>query len=51
MSNADEKKSGTPDRPPQYQPPQLTRWGTLRELTEGGGGEKKEPVTGRKTRF
>jgi hypothetical protein len=40
-----------PLKPQQYERPQLTRWGTLRELTEGGGGTRKEPTSGRKTRF
>ena len=44
-------KQQEPPKPLQYERPQLTRWGTLRELTEGGGGTRKEPVTGRKTRF
>ena len=26
-----------------YGPPTLTRWGTLRELTQGSGGKKAEP--------
>ena len=40
------------DEKPPYQPPKLTRWGTLRELTAGGGGTKKEPAPGsRRTRF
>lgn len=34
-----------------YQKPQLKRWGTLRELTRGGGGTRAEPVTKRRTRF
>ncbi len=33
-----------------YQPPRLTRWGKLTELTAGGGGKKSEPSL-RKTRF
>jgi hypothetical protein len=31
-----------PAREP-YSPPQLTRWGTIRELTLGSGGRKGEP--------
>jgi hypothetical protein len=38
-------------RPQTYQRPALTRWGTLRELTQGGGGTKKEPQSPRRTRF
>jgi hypothetical protein len=34
-----------------YEKPRLNRWGTLRDLTHGGGGGKSEPVTKRKTRF
>lgn len=34
-----------------YEKPSLNRWGTLRDLTQGGGGTKSEPVTKRKTRF
>lgn len=34
-----------------YQKPRLVRWGTLRELTLGGGGRKNEPSTKRDTRF
>jgi hypothetical protein len=45
----DTNKQPTP--PVQYQRPQLTRWGTLRELTAGGGGTKNEPSTKMKTRF
>jgi hypothetical protein len=38
--------------PAEYRPPVLMRWGTLRELTEGGGGFKMEPGGGgRRTRF
>jgi hypothetical protein len=40
-----------PAKPLQYQRPRLTRWGTLRELTAGGGGNKQEPTTKRSTRF
>jgi hypothetical protein len=46
-----------PERPPaaaaarlSCQPPRLTRWGKLTELTAGGGGKKSEPSL-RKTRF
>lgn len=49
-----DKKDRQPEQPPKrapYQRPQLKRWGTLRELTQGGGGSKKEPVTNRRTRF
>lgn len=34
-----------------YRKPELKRWGTLRELTTGGGGTRTEPVTKRRTRF
>ena len=34
-----------------YEKPEVNRWGTLRDLTHGGGGNKAEPVTKRKTRF
>lgn len=34
-----------------YEKPSLNRWGTLRDLTQGGGGKRNEPVTKRKTRF
>jgi hypothetical protein len=34
-----------------YIKPRINRWGTLRDLTQGGGGRKNEPVTKRKTRF
>ena len=34
-----------------YEKPVVNRWGTLRDLTQGGGGTKQEPVTKRKTRF
>ena len=38
--------------PPQYQRPVLSRWGTLRELTQGGGGSRREPgAGGQRTRF
>lgn len=40
-----------PVKPVQYQPPRLHRWGSLRELTQGGGGFKHEPATNRDTRF
>ena len=39
-------------KPVAYSPPRLLRWGTLRELTQGGGGFKNEPGTGNQnTRF
>jgi hypothetical protein len=38
-------------KPLEYQRPQLRRWGTLRELTAGGGGFKNEPATKLVTRF
>jgi hypothetical protein len=40
-----------PLKPAAYEAPKLTRWGTLRELTAGGGGTKAEPTTKRPTRF
>jgi len=43
------KAEDPPARLP-YQPPRLTRWGTLKELTRGGGGTKSEPSK-RRTRF
>jgi hypothetical protein len=42
---------GPEQRPVDYGRPQLKRWGTLRELTAGGGGVKNEPATKRDTRF
>ena len=52
METKDEIRSPAPERKPgQYQRPQVRRWGTLRELTQGGGGFKKEPVTKLDTRF
>jgi hypothetical protein len=33
-----------------YQKPRLTRFGNLRTLTKGGGGNKKEPGNGPKSR-
>jgi hypothetical protein len=39
-------------KPATYEPPRLARWGSLRELTQGGGGRKREPgAGGRFTRF
>jgi hypothetical protein len=51
MSEQKDQTASQPAKPPRYEPPQLIRWGTLRELTEGGGGSRREPVTGRRTRF
>lgn len=51
MSENKEKAEQNRDKPTAYKRPELTRWGTLRELTEGGGGLNKEPITKRKTRF
>jgi hypothetical protein len=51
MTVPEDDKRKEPPKPQQYERPQLTRWGTLRELTEGGGGTRKEAATGRKTRF
>jgi hypothetical protein len=45
-------RDGQQMKPAAYQRPVLTRWGTLRELTQGGGGTKREPGPGgRFTRF
>jgi hypothetical protein len=42
----------TSPKPSAYTPPKVERWGTLRELTQGGGGFKNEPGSGgRRTRF
>jgi hypothetical protein len=41
----DEKK------PEEYTKPGLKRWGSLRELTQGGGGRKQEPTHQMFTRF
>ena len=44
---SEEKKDDVeqkPDAPKPYAPPTLTRWGTLRELTHGGGGIKTDPA-------
>jgi hypothetical protein len=38
-------------KPTEYKRPELRRWGSLRELTAGGGGFRNEPVTKRTTRF
>lgn len=51
MTVPKDDKQKDPPKPEQYERPRLTRWGTLRELTQGGGGTRKEPVTGRTTRF
>jgi hypothetical protein len=32
------------DAPKPYAPPTLTRWGSLQELTHGGGGIKTDPA-------
>lgn len=40
-----------PKERPEYARPQLRRWGTLRDLTAGGGGLKNEPTTRLATRF
>lgn len=39
------------DKPPEYKRPELRRWGSLRELTAGGGGFRNEPVSKLTTRF
>ena len=52
MSDKKEPSAREPERKPaEYQPPKLERWGTLRELTQGGGGLKGEAATKRQTRF
>ena len=51
MNEEQKNPNESVQKPAEYRKPQLTRWGTLRELTQGGGGTRKEPVTGRKTRF
>lgn len=48
--NDDKKVTEKPARG-EYETPELKRWGTLRELTQGGGGKRREPVTKRATRF
>ncbi len=35
-----------PVKPPEYRRPELIRWGTIRELTQGGGGTRREPGGG-----
>lgn len=47
----DHTKLQNENEPAEYQKPELIRWGTLRELTLGGGGNKNEPATKSKTRF
>lgn len=52
MSKENDQTDTKPTHPPSYEPPQLTRWGTLRELTQGGGGTRNEPGPGSpRTRF
>jgi len=51
MTTPKVESTAQPTKPPQYEAPQLIRWGTLRDLTEGGGGTKNEPGTGRRTRL
>jgi hypothetical protein len=47
-----EQSAEQPQKQLQYNRPELRRWGTLRELTEGGGGTKSEPGGGKfNTRF
>ncbi|MGQ0562071.1 MAG: lasso RiPP family leader peptide-containing protein [Gemmatimonadota bacterium] len=46
----DPTERAQPDRKP-YEKPSVKRWGTLRELTRGGGGTLREPITKRRTRF
>lgn len=47
--NKKDQQSSNPAKKP-YAKPVLRRWGTLRELTRGGGGTKNEPSHS-KTRF
>lgn len=51
MSDEKEPTAMPVEKPVAYQQPRLERWGTLRELTAGGGGTKNEPATKRQTRF
>ena len=52
METKDKTVQQVPERKPdRYQRPQVRRWGSLRELTAGGGGFKNEPVTKLDTRF
>jgi hypothetical protein len=51
MTKSKDEPQAHPPKPQKYERPQVTRWGTLRELTEGGGGTRKEAATGRRTRF
>lgn len=48
-SNQERPQEPKPTREP-YAPPRLARWGTITELTLGGGGRRQEPSK-RKTRF
>lgn len=51
MNEKQQKPEAKQPEKAKYEAPRLTRWGTLRELTLGGGGNKKEPGTGARTRF
>lgn len=43
----DERAETEPQaKPAEYRRPELIRWGTLRELTQGGGGTRREPGGG-----
>jgi hypothetical protein len=50
MKDEKQDQAGAKTREP-YEKPEVNRWGTLRDLTHGGGGNRSEPVTKRKTRF
>ena len=42
----DRAETGPQVKPAEYRRPELIRWGTLRELTQGGGGTRREPGAG-----
>jgi hypothetical protein len=50
MKDKERNQNPSAKRQP-YEKPKVNRWGTLRDLTHGGGGTRSEPVTKRKTRF
>lgn len=47
----EQRPAQQPQKKLEYARPQLRRWGTLRELTAGGGGFKNEPASRFQTRF
>ncbi len=53
MSNESQKTDNQTDPKPRipYEAPHLIRWGTLTDLTEGGGGKMMEPGMGPTTRL